>query len=634
MKTSHMSDALATMRKSTADLSWKATFSEDRHTIYIHKSSCAIVTGYKITITEHESHDIGYMWNCSCEVQDVDAEPCTHLLFFYDNPLSFGIRPPLYTLFHSNRCMSSGCLLYTNETVQNIGFNAPDAEEFYSLATVSKAVSIMRPHHEVRHPKGYKIGKHDMKKMKADYKRRNVKGKAEKPTITETAVILSTSRKVLPPEVPDSVPHKDAGTKLQPQKQHMDVVVPVVDKEEVKGVDKFAIVFSDEEVQGGERFATVFSDQKAERLTPVSQEEIDKLEGIISMYIKDKDRLQHKLCIKKFGIDITYCKIFDITPKEWLNDEIINFRFQLLRQRQDRKVSRHNNMMNASSLMRKSHFFNTYFMDKIRKEENVSRWTKKFSIFDLDKVFVPINITNTHWTLLVVFVQAKHIHYYDSMSTGEGKIFMTKIMDWIVAEGKKPSNDVAVDKSQWMFMDTFEKQSMATLPLSKEALYYVQKQVKLMGKTFRYVPLQINSYDCGVFVCMFAEVVCADLPLLNAFSREDMTIFRHKIGTDILRGKFASDTLMASSSSSSSSSSLTANSSTRQETKKRTHTAATTSDATTSDATISELISRKSLYHSHTQECTSAEAAVASPQGAAEPTTVTSSLFSWFRKRL
>jgi hypothetical protein len=150
-------------------------------------------------------------------------------------------------------------------------------------------------------------------------------------------------------------------------------------------------------------------------------------------------------------------------------------------------------------------------------------------------------------------------------------------MDWIVAEGKKSSNDVAVDKSQWMFMDTFDKQSMATLPLSKEALCYVQKQMKLMGKTFRYVPLQFNSYDCGVFVCMFAEVVCADLPLLNAFSREDMTIFRHKIGTDILRGKFASDTLMASSSSSSSSSSLTANSSTRQETKKRTHTAATTS---------------------------------------------------------
>ena len=45
----------------------------------------------------------------------------------------------------------------------------------------------------------------------------------------------------------------------------------------------------------------------------------------------------------------------------------------------------------------------------------IIRWTKNFDIFEKDKLFFPINIDNTHWTMMVVYVQDKRVMYLDSM---------------------------------------------------------------------------------------------------------------------------------------------------------------------------------------------------------------------------
>jgi Ulp1 family protease len=95
-----------------------------------------------------------------------------------------------------------------------------------------------------------------------------------------------------------------------------------------------------------------------------------------------------------------------------------------------------------------SHFFNSFFVSKLLEGDtytykNVKRWTKKFDIFSKEKVFFPVNISNTHWygapsvvlysvlfafrskffnsvdicdrTMMVAFMQKKKIVYYDSM---------------------------------------------------------------------------------------------------------------------------------------------------------------------------------------------------------------------------
>jgi hypothetical protein len=87
-----------------------------------------------------------------------------------------------------------------------------------------------------------------------------------------------------------------------------------------------------------------------------------------------------------------------------VNDEIINFYMQLLADRSKGK---------------KYHFFNSFFishfMDKTYPRSRIVRWTKSKnisgakSIFDLEKIFVPINLANVHWALIVVFPQTRKV---------------------------------------------------------------------------------------------------------------------------------------------------------------------------------------------------------------------------------
>ena len=53
-----------------------------------------------------------------------------------------------------------------------------------------------------------------------------------------------------------------------------------------------------------------------------------------------------------------------LSPKHWLNDEVINFFCQMLQARHDQKVSEYNKT-NPDSPMRRVHFFNSFFMGKV-----------------------------------------------------------------------------------------------------------------------------------------------------------------------------------------------------------------------------------------------------------------------------
>ena len=169
--------------------------------------------------------------------------------------------------------------------------------------------------------------------------------------------------------------------------------------------------------------------------------------------------------------------------------------------------------------------------------DNVKRWTKELNIFKMDKIFFPININNTHWTLCVVFMQAKQIHYYDSMGS-TGRKYMEAAMHWVKDEGREKQN-MEVDDSEWKLVGQFDNSSLLSLHLNnKQARDHLRKQVEQSDGQCGYVPKQHNGYDCGVFTCMNADFCCDDLPLLNAFSQQHMSTLRQKVGSDILRGFF------------------------------------------------------------------------------------------------
>ena len=131
-------------------------------------------------------------------------------------------------------------------------------------------------------------------------------------------------------------------------------------------------------------------------------------------------------------------------------------------------------------------------------------WSKKFNIFEKEKVFVPINYA-WHWTLLVMYIQEKRIQYYDSCNlSGSGARYLNAALQYLGDEAEKLNID-GFDASEWTLIPNIHG-----------------------------TPQQDNGFDCGVFVVMFADHITDDLPL--AISQTNMPFFRNKICADVLRG--------------------------------------------------------------------------------------------------
>ena len=130
------------------------------------------------------------------------------------------------------------------------------------------------------------------------------------------------------------------------------------------------------------------------------------------------------------------------------------------------------------------------------------RWSKKFNIFQKEKIFCPVNISNTHWTMLVMFIREKKIQYYDSMGN-TGKRYLHGALQYLGDEARKLDHQ-AFDASEWQLGNQSD------------------------------TPQQENGFDCGVFSIMFADFISDNLPL--NFAQNLMPLFRRKICANILRG--------------------------------------------------------------------------------------------------
>lgn len=192
-----------------------------------------------------------------------------------------------------------------------------------------------------------------------------------------------------------------------------------------------------------------------------------------------------------------------LKPGQWLNDEVIHFFFLLLAQR-DAK----------SSPKKRCHFFKSFFINKLLDEDvsntyqyrNVSDWSKHApgsNLFDLDKIFFPVNIKKVHWALIVVFINEKRIQFYDSLK----EVFcLDAILNYLNDEWKR----------------LHEGEELPNL-----------KDWKIVTSTTG-IPKQENGFDCGVFTCMFADYIHQNKAL--DFTQTDVTQYRERIASSILRG--------------------------------------------------------------------------------------------------
>ncbi|KAL3762313.1 hypothetical protein ACHAW5_006313 [Stephanodiscus triporus] len=196
---------------------------------------------------------------------------------------------------------------------------------------------------------------------------------------------------------------------------------------------------------------------------------------------------------------------------QWLNDEVINYFLKNCLMRRDEK------MCTTDTSRRRSHFFNSFFIQTMFDEkskdpelrgrynfDNVKNWSKKVpggDIFNLKYIVCPINIDDTHWTSAVIFMEDKRIQYYDSMGG----------TDWSKLEGLLK-----------YVKDEYSAKNGKELDVTEWEL------VSCTSDT----PRQKNGYDCGVFTCMFADFISKDCQLL--FNQDHIDQCRQRIALSIM----------------------------------------------------------------------------------------------------
>ncbi len=116
------------------------------------------------------------------------------------------------------------------------------------------------------------------------------------------------------------------------------------------------------------------------------------------------------------------CKIMQtLLPKQWLNNEVINFFLKHCLRRRDKELCK------KEPGSRQSHFFNSFFMQTMfdlenndlnlrgrYNYENTRCWSKNVpgkDILNLKYMFCPINLDNLHWMLAVIFMEERIIQY-------------------------------------------------------------------------------------------------------------------------------------------------------------------------------------------------------------------------------
>ncbi|KXS19360.1 cysteine proteinase [Gonapodya prolifera JEL478] len=198
--------------------------------------------------------------------------------------------------------------------------------------------------------------------------------------------------------------------------------------------------------------------------------------------------------IEAFNIPIKRSDIATLCDGQWLNDEVINFYFNLLMQRQTDFPETH----------AKVHCFNTFFYSKLRKDGygSIKRWTRKVDIFAVDYILIPVHLS-LHWCCAAINLKGKRIEYYDSLH-GDNKQCLQLLRDYLKSEYKDKKGG-QLDLSEWR------------------------------DHSPKNIPGQENGFDCGVFTSTFANYI--SLERTFDFGQRDMKYLRKRMIYEILTKK-------------------------------------------------------------------------------------------------
>lgn len=128
---------------------------------------------------------------------------------------------------------------------------------------------------------------------------------------------------------------------------------------------------------------------------------------------------------------VGFADIYRLRPREWLNDEVINFYGALINARAEASAKGSVDVGKGRGKPLKAFYFSSFFWTKLSGEGyekgKLDRWTKKakVDIFEKEILVMPINHRQTHWTAGAVNFGKKRFESYDSM--GIAKEDVTKV---------------------------------------------------------------------------------------------------------------------------------------------------------------------------------------------------------------
>ncbi|SJX60395.1 related to Sentrin-specific protease 1 [Sporisorium reilianum f. sp. reilianum] len=202
------------------------------------------------------------------------------------------------------------------------------------------------------------------------------------------------------------------------------------------------------------------------------------------------------------GAQVSDFDVAKLRPRQWLNDEVINFYGTLILNRANEADKKRTEAMAAAKdapappettakgtkkgkpqrpydrsldAFWRVHFFNSFFWSNLKKRghDSVKRWTRRIDIFSKDIILFPINVGNAHWVCGAINMRKHRFEYYDSLGAFNQSAFEL-MRDYVVAEARdKLKKDI--DLRGWT--DHFSDES----------------------------PQQENNFDCGVFASQTLE---------------------------------------------------------------------------------------------------------------------------------
>ncbi|CCE90989.1 SUMO protease ULP1 TDEL_0C01000 [Torulaspora delbrueckii] len=221
---------------------------------------------------------------------------------------------------------------------------------------------------------------------------------------------------------------------------------------------------------------------KGRKLVPdIGQDESNKVK-------KTLRRSDNGILSNRDNFEVTVRDFKTLTPRRWLNDTVIEFFMKQIEK-------------NSKGIVAFNSFFYTTLSE--RGYQGVRRWMKrkKAQINDLEKIFVPVNLNQSHWALGMIDISRKRIVYVDSLSNGPNAMsfaILNDLQNYVIEESK---NTMDAD---------FELENLRC-------------------------PQQPNGFDCGIYLCMNTLYLSQDAPL--TFDQHDAVRMRAYIAHLILSKK-------------------------------------------------------------------------------------------------